>query len=174
MVPASLPPYAHLSEADVQCVAKASATYQVPELLLHSIIRKENGRQGQAVPNKNGSRDLGLAQINTVWLGELKQYNITEHALKQDNCLNVQVASWVLRKYFLLKNDWYAATVAYNIGPNKWAESPNRLRIGMSYANSVIRDWHQLQNWVDTYNPSAPSASRVASTSLKNTKAGNS
>jgi hypothetical protein len=75
-VPPSVPPYAQLDQEAVRCIAQASSRYQVPELLLHAIVRKEGGRKGLAVTNKNGSRDLGLAQINTVWLKELQEFNI--------------------------------------------------------------------------------------------------
>lgn len=154
--PASVPPYAQLDQEAVRCIAQASSRYQVPELLLHAIVRKEGGRNGLAVTNSNGSRDLGLAQINTVWLKELRAFNITEHSLKTDACLNLHVSGYVLRKFYNLKQDWFHTAVAYNIGPNKW--TPARYSIGHKYASDVVRYWQELQNWVDLYRPDAPSA----------------
>jgi soluble lytic murein transglycosylase-like protein len=155
-VPPSVPPYAQLDQEAVRCIAQASSRYQVPELLLHAIVRKEGGRKGLAVTNKNGSRDLGLAQINTVWLKELQEFNITEYQLKNDACVNLHVSGYVLRKYHNLKQDWFLTAVAYNIGPYNW--TAERYRIGYRYAADVVRYWTELQDWVDRYNPTAPSA----------------
>lgn len=153
MVTPSVPPYAQLNQEAVQCIAQASVRYDVPELLLHSLIRKEGARPGAVVRNKNGSVDLGVGQINSSWLPELGQFGITAHRLAHDTCLNVYVQAYVVRKQFNRKGDWVKAIISYNIGPYGWT-SP-RYEIGLAYARSVITYWHELQAWVDRYGPAA-------------------
>jgi len=154
-VPAALPtpllgPYGHLDQETVQCAANAAHYYQVPELLLHAILQKENGRVGQAVRNRNGTYDLGPAQINTVWLEHFARYGVTSEHLKNDRCTNLYAAAYVLRTNVnrFGGDDWFRATIAYNIGPNGWAKNPTRYRIGYSYAIDVLRRWHVLHDRV--------------------------
>lgn len=153
VVTPSVPPYAHLNQEAVQCIAQASVRYEVPELLLHALIRKEGARPGAVVRNKNGSVDLGVGQINSSWLPELAKFGITATRLAQDTCLNVYVQAYVVRKQFNRKGDWVKTIISYNIGPNSW--TPGRYEIGLAYARSVVTYWHELQAWVDRYGPVA-------------------
>jgi soluble lytic murein transglycosylase-like protein len=144
----SLPAYAHVTEDAVRCVAQASARYEVPELLLHGILMKEGGRMGQAVRNRNGTYDLGLAQINTSWVGHFARYGIRLEHLLYDTCTNLSASAYILKQnYNRLGGDWFKAIVAYNIGPNNWTAS--RYAIGYRYAVDVVRWWWGFQNWVD-------------------------
>lgn len=153
----SVPPYAALSQEAVQCIAQASSHYQVPELLIHAVIRREGGRNGSVSRNKNGTDDLGLSQINTLWLPELARFQITASHLVRDACVNVTVSAYILKRYQVQKNgDWVKAIISYNIGPNNWTEP--RYATGVAYARDVVKYWGELQHWVDTYNPAAPSA----------------
>ena len=142
-------PYGHLNQEAVQCVANAAQYYQVPELLLHALIQKERGRVGQAVLNGNGSYDLGLAQINTVWAPQFARYGITPEQIRDDPCTNLYAAGYVLRlnvNHFG-GSDWYRATMAYHAGSNRW-QNPIRYRIAYSYASDVIQRWWVLHHRV--------------------------
>jgi soluble lytic murein transglycosylase-like protein len=147
---ASLPPYAHVNQEAVQCAAQASLRYQVPELLLHAVIVKENGRMGKCVRNKNGSQDCGLAQINTSWIDHFAKYGVKFEHVLYDTCTNLNASAYILRDNYNKKKDWFSAVVAYNIGPNKW--TPVRYQIGYRYATDVVRYWWGFQNWVDAKN----------------------
>ena len=51
------------------CWDDAAQRYQVSSALLYAIARTESGLNPQAVGrNGNGSRDIGLMQINSAWL----------------------------------------------------------------------------------------------------------
>lgn len=144
----SLPPYAHVTAEAVQCVADASVRYEVPELLLHAILRKEDGRMGRAVKNKNGTFDMGLAQINTTWITHFSRYGIKLEHLLYDTCTNLQAAAYILKDNAnKFHGDWFKAVVAYNIGPSNW--TPARYAIGYRYATSTVTYWWGFQNWVD-------------------------
>src|ERR1700676_426131 len=120
-------PYGHFDRETVQCVANAAQYYAVPELLLHAILQKERGRVGQAVRNRNGTYDLGLAQINTSRLRDFAHYGVRLEQVRDDPCTNLYAAGYVLRLNVNLfgGNDWYRATMAYNVGPHGW-RNPTR------------------------------------------------
>jgi hypothetical protein len=134
----------------VQCAANAAHYYEVPELLLHAILQKENGRVGQSVRNRNGTYDLGPAQINTVWLEQFIKFGVTLGHLRDDRCTNLYAAGYVLRTNVnrFGGTDWFRAAIAYNVGPNGWAKNPNRYRIGYRYAMDVLQRWHELHKRV--------------------------
>lgn len=84
-----------------QCVVQAAARYDVPEILLVSIIKYESGGHPDAVNhNSNGSLDIGLGQFNTnSWVPYLqKHYGISPHALMASPCQAIMAQSFVLRK----------------------------------------------------------------------------
>lgn len=86
------------------CLVMASQTYQVPPQVMVGILHVEGGRIGQEVgPNVNGTYDLGPMQVNTRWIPELARYwkvdNKTARKwLRDDGCVNVHVAAWILRQ----------------------------------------------------------------------------
>ena len=103
---ASLPAYG--------CWDDAAARYQVNSTLLHAIARNESNLNPQAISrNRDGSRDIGLMQINSSWLPTLASHGIAERDLF-DPCTNIQVGAWILARNFQrLGSDWNAVG-AYN------------------------------------------------------------
>ena len=103
---ASLPAHA--------CWDDAAARYQVNSSLLHAIARTESALNPQAINrNRNGSRDIGLMQINSSWLPVLARHGIAERDLL-DPCTNIRVGAWILAQNFQrLGSDWNAVG-AYN------------------------------------------------------------
>lgn len=142
----ALPPYAHIDKEAVQCIAQASFRYQVPELLLHAVVSKENGRTGQCSRNRNGSYDCGLAQINTAWAPHFAKQGVPLASLVQDACTNLNASAYILKYNYLRKNqNWVDAVIAYNLGPNNW--TPVRYAIGHAYAKDVVSRWWGFYNW---------------------------
>jgi hypothetical protein len=131
--------------------------YQVPELLLHAILMRENGRMGQAVKNKNGTYDMGLAQINTAWVPYFARFGVKIEHLMYDTCTNLQASAYILKDSAIkFQGDWFKAIVAYNIGPNNW--TAERYAKGYRYASLVVSSWWGFQNWVDAHNHVSRSA----------------
>ncbi len=86
------------------CMALTSAFYQLPPRVLPSIQTVEGGRPGLASPNRNGSEDLGVMQINTLWIGPLARHTGLPPAevrdrLLHDACFNIAAAGLVFRIY---------------------------------------------------------------------------
>jgi len=139
----ALPPYGHLDQSAVMCIAAASRRYQVPELLMHAILLKENGRTGECSKNKNGTLDCGLAQINSIWTSHFQKHGISYEVIKNDACLNIHVSAYILRSFYVKKGmDWGKAIISYNIGPNNW--TPKRYSVGYRYAVDVVNYWRAL------------------------------
>jgi len=120
------------------CVAEASQRYEIPHALLYSVIKVEGGKAGTISKNRNGTADLGWAQINTVWLPTLKKYGISKQDLLYDPCVNIGISAWILRKNYARYYNWVDAISAYNSG--------YKLKYGRKYARKVIVMWRKLNN----------------------------
>jgi soluble lytic murein transglycosylase-like protein len=78
------------------CLEDAANYFSVPVPLARAIAMHESGMRADAVNrNKDGSRDIGIMQINSSWLPKLRKYNITERDLFQP-CVNEYVGNWIL------------------------------------------------------------------------------
>ena len=78
------------------CWDEAAARYGLSSHLLYAIARTESGLNPAAVGrNRDGSRDIGLMQINSSWLPTLAGHGIAEHHLF-DACTSIHVGAWVL------------------------------------------------------------------------------
>lgn len=80
------------------CVVQAARDYSIPLRGLLAVWLTEGGRVGLASKNTNGTFDYGPMQINTVWAKELKKkFNIEERQLKNDFCISMKAAAYILR-----------------------------------------------------------------------------
>ncbi|MDD3288739.1 MAG: lytic transglycosylase domain-containing protein [Alphaproteobacteria bacterium] len=102
------------------CLLLASNTYQVPPAVMIGIMHVESGRIGQEVgPNSNGTFDLGPMQVNSRWLTPLaKHWRVDQRTAKtwvRDNgCVNVHVAAWILRQKITEAGDLYGGIARYH------------------------------------------------------------
>jgi hypothetical protein len=102
------------------CLMLASQNFQVPPQALIAIMQVEGGHVGQAVgPNVNGTYDLGPMQVNTRWVPELQKiwhtdYKTTMSRVRDDGCVNVHVAAWILRQRVNETGNLYKGIAAYH------------------------------------------------------------
>lgn len=117
------------------CLMLAAQTYNVPPAVMLGIMHVEGGRVGQAVgPNDNGSYDLGPMQINTLWVPKLANHwkvsaSTAHRMVKDDACVNVNVAAWILRQRLNESGNLTLAIAHYH------SKTP---RFGYLYARKVI------------------------------------
>jgi soluble lytic murein transglycosylase-like protein len=114
------------------CWEEVGERYGIHPQLLVAIARTESGLNPNAVnkANANGSRDVGLMQINSAWLPRLKAMGIDEKQLLIP-CVNLEVGAWILAQNMRRMGRTWEAVGAYN------AASPHkRLR----YARTVYRN----------------------------------
>lgn len=118
------------------CLLLAAQTYEVPPAVMIGIMHVEGGRVGQQVgPNTNGSYDLGPMQVNTRWIPELAKSWRVDRAtayrfVRDDGCVNVRVAAWILGKKIKEAGSLYRGIAYYH------SASPG---IGTRYAARVIQ-----------------------------------
>lgn len=119
------------------CWAEAGKRYGVDPWLLYSIAQQESSLRPLVVSprNRNGSYDIGIMQINSRWLPELKRYGITEQHLYEP-CLNINVGAWVLAHAMRSMGPNWKAVGAYNAGVRKSKQSDN---LRAAYALRVYR-----------------------------------
>ncbi|MCI1014681.1 lytic transglycosylase domain-containing protein [Herbaspirillum sp. C7C2] len=104
------------------CFEQAGARYGVSPLILQAIAQQESGMNPSALNrNRNGTRDIGIMQINSSWLGFLARYRISESDLL-DACTNIHVGAWILGSNFQRMGVSWEALGAYNaVSPDKRA-----------------------------------------------------
>lgn len=118
------------------CWDKAAATYKVDPWLLMAIAQVESGFNSMAINrNKNQSTDLGIMQINTIWLPTLKKYGIEAQHLFQP-CTSVFVGAWIVAQNIRSFGYNQDGIGAYN--------SPRNVTIRRAYAKKVYAAYNQL------------------------------
>lgn len=104
------------------CWAEIGQRYNINPYLLGAIAKTESNFNANAVrKNKNGTRDIGVMQINSLWLPELAKYGISEQHLF-DPCVNIAVGAWILRqRQTTYGNTWEAVGTYHSKTPEfKW------------------------------------------------------
>ncbi|ACI51308.1 Lytic transglycosylase catalytic [Gluconacetobacter diazotrophicus PA1 5] len=86
------------------CMALAATFYHLPPRVLPSIQAVESGRNGLVHHNANGTDDLGVMQVNTLWVIPIARFTNTPppvvyRALLNDPCYNISAAGAVMRTY---------------------------------------------------------------------------
>lgn len=80
------------------CMVSAAHRFNLPVESLLALAIVESGRPGTESINRNGTHDLGVMQVNTLWLesrSPLRDYT-TRTALTHDVCANIHAAAWIL------------------------------------------------------------------------------
>lgn len=117
------------------CLLMAANTYQVPAPVIIGIMNVEGGHIGQEMgPNINGTYDLGPMQVNSRWTPSLaKLWGVDErtarHWVRDDGCVNVHVAAWILKQKILETGTLYGGISHYH------SATPS---LGRAYATKVI------------------------------------
>lgn len=132
------------SPAHAYCWSRAGQQYAIEPQLLQAIADVESGQVSTAIHhNKDGSRDIGLMQINSSHLPRLSAKGITEQRLLDEPCLSVEVGASVLADFVARYGYTWTAVGAYNAG-----NSPDRQAARLHYARKVWQRYQAL-----THNP---------------------
>jgi soluble lytic murein transglycosylase-like protein len=100
--------------ARADCFDAAAAYQGVSAPVLKAIAWVESHGNPEAMHrNANGSVDIGELQINSTHLQELSTYGINAQALR-DECVNIYVAAWHLKKQIVKYGNTWAAVGAYH------------------------------------------------------------
>lgn len=124
-----------INDAPVTCINQAAIIYHISTTLILAVMKKENGRNGQEVRNKNGTYDLGIMQVNSRWLPTLARYGYTRDDIQFDPCKNLMAGSWILANSFA-----DGKTLWSGIG-NYHSRTPVH---NQSYRNSIYVNYQKL------------------------------
>ncbi|SEH98419.1 lytic transglycosylase domain-containing protein [Pseudomonas fuscovaginae UPB0736] len=99
------------------CFQDAGERYRIDPLLLYAIAQVESGLDPRARnTNRDGSRDIGLMQINSRHLGRLAAFGIGEQNLLDEPCTSVMAGAWILAQFVQQLGYGWQAVGAYNAG----------------------------------------------------------
>lgn len=120
------------------CWDKAGKAYNIDPWLLLSIAKVESGFNNKAMNvNTNKSVDIGMMQINTIWLPTLRKFGITHQHL-MDPCTSVFVGAWIAAQNIRRFGYNQDGIGAYN--------SPGNVVIRRNYAKKVYLAYNELVN----------------------------
>lgn len=103
-----------------RCIGSAADFHDVDPQLLRAILVVESRLNPKAINrNTNGTKDIGVAQINSVHLPLLKVHGIQEDHLL-DGCVNTYVGAWLLRKQISRHGlNWFGIAAYHSVTPDK-------------------------------------------------------
>ncbi|CZV58125.1 MULTISPECIES: type III secretion system invasion protein IagB [Enterobacter] len=123
------------------CWDHAAHYYHVDPYLLYAIAKVESGMNPYAVGwNRDGSRDVGLMQINSTHFSELQRQGIDESRLISEPCTSIMVGASILSSMIKVYGYNWEAVGAYNAGLKK-ENYPQR----MIYARKVWNKYQQIK-----------------------------
>ncbi len=118
------------------CIEQAAERYRLSPVLLLAIAQQESGLNPRAINrNSNGSTDMGVMQINNLWLPTLQRHGIQARDLWEP-CTNIMVGAWILRNNFQRWGETLTGLGAYNA-----SNQDKRLK----YAVHVLKRVQMLQ-----------------------------
>lgn len=88
------------------CMAAAAAFWHLPPRVLPAIQAVEGGYVGSVSPNRDGSADLGVMQVDTLWIGPIARAvrmdpRVVRARLVWDPCFNIAAGAAVMRTYLV-------------------------------------------------------------------------
>jgi soluble lytic murein transglycosylase-like protein len=129
-----------MAQAHAWCWSRAGQLHAIEPELLQAIADVESGQRPDAINhNRNGTRDIGLMQINSIHLPRLHAQGITEQRLLDEPCLSVEVGASMLAEFIARHGYNWTAVGAYNAG-----NSPHRQAARLRYASKVWQRYRVL------------------------------
>ncbi|WP_426135722.1 transglycosylase SLT domain-containing protein [Pseudomonas sp. PWP3-1b2] len=123
------------------CWDEVARRYDIEPELLQAIAAVESGYQAGVTNsgNSDGSRDIGLMQINSMHLPRLARQGITEQRLLREPCLSVEVGASILAEFIQRFGYNWTAVGSYNAGA-----SPDRQALRLRYAEKIWARYEAL------------------------------
>lgn len=120
------------------CFKNASAKYGVPLEFLHAISFTESSfRHSSKNSNRNGTRDYGLMQVNSLWAKQAAKMGYQWAKVKKNPCTNIMFGSLILKNNKKRLGNWKSAIGAYNAG---FANTPKAKKRRNNYYYKVMRN----------------------------------
>ncbi|MBW4795699.1 transglycosylase SLT domain-containing protein [Pseudomonas tolaasii] len=123
------------------CWDEVARRYDIEPELLQAIAAVESGYRADATnaSNSDGSRDIGLMQINSMHLPRLAKLGITEQRLMSEPCLSIEVGASILAEFIQRFGYNWTAVGSYNAGA-----APEREALRLRYAEKIWARYEAL------------------------------
>ncbi|AUG09339.1 transglycosylase SLT domain-containing protein [Pseudomonas sp. S09G 359] len=130
-------------QALAYCWVETASRYNIEPELLQAIAAVESGYRMDAInaANRNGTRDIGLMQINSIHLPRLLKQGITEERLLSEPCLSVEVGASILAEFIRRFGYNWTAVGSYNVG---MGSGPQLETLRMRYAEKIWSHYEAL------------------------------
>ncbi len=130
-------------QAQANCWVETANRYDIEPELLQAIAAVESGLRADSInpANSNGTRDIGLMQINSIHLPRLLKQGITEERLLSEPCLSVEVGASILAEFIQRFGYNWTAVGSYNVG---LGDGPQREALRMRYAEKIWSRYEAL------------------------------
>ena len=124
-----------INDVPLDCINRSAIIYHVPATVILSVLKNENGRNGDAIKNKNGSIDYGVMQINSIWLPKIAGYGYSRDDLQYNACKNVEVGTWILSQSISKGKNLWSGIGDYH------SHTPDHNR---NYRNKIYKNYEKL------------------------------
>lgn len=147
-----------LTEEMLEAFHNAGKFYNVNPVAPMTIGKIESGFNPLARNvNKNGTVDMGLMQINSAWLPDLKRYGLTDPAQLYDPIYNIFVGTWILRGCYNRFGQSWRTVDCYNKGPGN----------ATGYGRYVLKFSEHMRDMETTYSSFQTKSKKPTSKTLQ-------
>lgn len=132
----------HVRRSGQACWDEAARYHGLDPWLLYAVAYVESTHNPGVIskPNRNGTYDIGLMQVNSVHLPRLSRYGISQATL-MDACASTYVGAWIMADNIRRYGWSWQAIAAYNVGS---LNTPARAATGRRYAGKVYAAYAKL------------------------------
>jgi len=118
------------------CSISAAVEYRVPVDIMLAIAEIENGRPYLVSSNANGSIDIGVMQINSAYLRDLRKFGITYEDVEGEGCYPYRLAAWRVKRHVLDdQGDIWAKAANYH------SRTPEFNQVYRAKLKTIARKW---------------------------------
>lgn len=99
-----------------KCIDFASEKFGVNRIVIRAIVNVEGGKIGTISKNSNGSYDLGVMQINTIHLKDIKKKypKIGWRELTYNPCINIAIGTSILSQRISGSSNYWLGVASYH------------------------------------------------------------
>ncbi len=122
------------------CFKDAAKKHNIPVQWLYAIAFTESSfNPNSKNNNRNGTRDYGFMQINSIWKKEAKRVGYSWHKITTNPCANIMFGGYILKENLRRTKSMKKAIGAYNVG---FANTPKAKRLRSRYYQKVSKNRH--------------------------------
>lgn len=130
-----------INDVPIDCLNRAAVVHHVPAMVILSVIKMENAKNGEASINKNGTVDYGVMQINSVWLPKIAGYGYSKDDIQYNACKNVFVGTWILSQSIAESKNLWVGIGNYH---------SHTFSHNLDYRNSIYKRYKKLSYYIDS------------------------